>query len=117
HGVAGEQFAKVNPFTAADHEPFVNVFTLDYNSKASSSGEITIPESNQSTLPHEHIREMDRFPYRYLLGNSLLRMLCGVSTIPYCPKSNQKTSQSAVTKECWFQAMQEEIHKFDRLDV
>ncbi|GJY82517.1 retrovirus-related pol polyprotein from transposon TNT 1-94 [Tanacetum coccineum] len=55
HGVAGEQYAKVNPFTAADREPFVNVFPPDYNSEASSSREITIPESNQSTLPHEHI--------------------------------------------------------------
>ncbi|GJS91896.1 hypothetical protein Tco_0774532 [Tanacetum coccineum] len=25
HGVAGEQYAEVNPFAAADHEPFVNV--------------------------------------------------------------------------------------------
>ncbi|GJV37420.1 retrovirus-related pol polyprotein from transposon TNT 1-94 [Tanacetum coccineum] len=57
HGVAGEQYAEVNPFAAADPEPFVNVFAPDYNSEASSSGEITIPESNQSTLPHEHIRK------------------------------------------------------------
>ncbi|GJR38934.1 hypothetical protein Tco_1214618 [Tanacetum coccineum] len=57
HGVAGEQFAEVNPFAAADPEPFVNVFAPDYNSEASSSREITIPESNQSTLPHDHIRK------------------------------------------------------------
>ncbi|GJZ44734.1 retrovirus-related pol polyprotein from transposon TNT 1-94 [Tanacetum coccineum] len=44
HGVAGEQYAEVNPFAAADPEPFVNVFAPDYNSEASSSGEITIPE-------------------------------------------------------------------------
>ncbi|GJQ97314.1 retrovirus-related pol polyprotein from transposon TNT 1-94 [Tanacetum coccineum] len=37
HGVASEQYAKVNPFTAADREPFVNVFPPDYNSEASSS--------------------------------------------------------------------------------
>ncbi|GJS00361.1 retrovirus-related pol polyprotein from transposon TNT 1-94, partial [Tanacetum coccineum] len=55
HGVAGEQYAEVNPFVAVDPETFVNVFTLDYNSEASTSREITIPESNQSTLPHEHI--------------------------------------------------------------
>ncbi|GKB72650.1 retrovirus-related pol polyprotein from transposon TNT 1-94 [Tanacetum coccineum] len=57
HGVAGEQYAEVNPFAAADPEPFVNVFTPDYNSEASSSREITIPELNQSTQPHEHIRK------------------------------------------------------------
>ncbi|GKF82500.1 hypothetical protein Tco_0244156 [Tanacetum coccineum] len=55
HGIAGEQYAEVNLFTAADPKPFVNVLAPDYNFKASSSGEITIPESNQSTLPHEHI--------------------------------------------------------------
>ncbi|GKB52439.1 retrovirus-related pol polyprotein from transposon TNT 1-94 [Tanacetum coccineum] len=36
-------------------------------------------------------------------------MLCGASTIQYCP--------SVVTEDCWFQAMQDEIHEFDRLDV
>ncbi|GJV25876.1 retrovirus-related pol polyprotein from transposon TNT 1-94 [Tanacetum coccineum] len=40
HGVAGEQYAEVNLFTAADHEPFVNVFTPDPTTEASSSGEI-----------------------------------------------------------------------------
>ncbi|GJY25477.1 retrovirus-related pol polyprotein from transposon TNT 1-94 [Tanacetum coccineum] len=29
HGVAGEQYAEVNPFAAADPEPFVNVFAPD----------------------------------------------------------------------------------------
>ncbi|GJV79175.1 hypothetical protein Tco_1515045 [Tanacetum coccineum] len=49
HGVAGEQYAEVNPFAAADHEPFVNVFALDPTSEASSFGEIMMPELNQST--------------------------------------------------------------------
>ncbi|GKG24595.1 hypothetical protein Tco_0395223, partial [Tanacetum coccineum] len=40
HGVAGEQYAEVNPFTVADHEPFINVFAPDPTSEASSSGEI-----------------------------------------------------------------------------
>ncbi|GJR98464.1 hypothetical protein Tco_0270638 [Tanacetum coccineum] len=48
---------------------------------------------------------------------SLLRMLCGASTISYCPKVKPKNFKSAATKDCWFQAMQDEIHKFDRLDV
>ncbi|GJU69389.1 retrovirus-related pol polyprotein from transposon TNT 1-94 [Tanacetum coccineum] len=57
HGVAGEQYAEVNSFAAADPEPFVNVFALDPTSEASSSGEIMMPELNQSTQPHEHIRK------------------------------------------------------------
>ncbi|GJV81411.1 retrovirus-related pol polyprotein from transposon TNT 1-94 [Tanacetum coccineum] len=32
-------------------------------------------------------------------------------------KVEQKNFKSAVTKDCWFQAMQDEIHEFDRLDV
>ncbi|GJW48376.1 hypothetical protein Tco_0080022 [Tanacetum coccineum] len=56
HGLAGEPAAEVNPFAAADLEPFVNVFAPDYNSEASSSREINIPESSQSTR-HHFIRE------------------------------------------------------------
>ncbi|GKA41289.1 retrovirus-related pol polyprotein from transposon TNT 1-94 [Tanacetum coccineum] len=54
-GVAAKQSAEVNPFAAPDQEPFVNVFAPDYNYEASSSREITIPEPNQSTQPHEYI--------------------------------------------------------------
>ncbi|GJS87214.1 retrovirus-related pol polyprotein from transposon TNT 1-94 [Tanacetum coccineum] len=69
-GVAGEQYAKVNPFAAADLEPFVNVFAPGYNSEASSSREINIPESNQSTLPHDHIRKWtDSHPLDNIIGN------------------------------------------------
>ncbi|GJU37544.1 retrovirus-related pol polyprotein from transposon TNT 1-94 [Tanacetum coccineum] len=70
HGVAGEQYAEVNPFAAADPEPFVNVFAPDPTSKASSSGEIMMPEPNQSTQPHEHIRKWtDSHPLDNIIGN------------------------------------------------
>ncbi|GKF18000.1 hypothetical protein Tco_0062918 [Tanacetum coccineum] len=70
HGVAGEQYAEFNPFVAADPKPFVNVFAPDYNSEASTSREISIPESNQSTLPHEHIRKWTDFhPFDNIIGN------------------------------------------------
>ncbi|GJW88898.1 hypothetical protein Tco_0164238 [Tanacetum coccineum] len=55
HGVAVEQSFEVNPFSAADPEPFVNVFAPDSNSEASSSGAITTTKPNQSTQPHEHL--------------------------------------------------------------
>ncbi|GJW86860.1 hypothetical protein Tco_0162200 [Tanacetum coccineum] len=70
HGVAGEQYAEVNPFAAADHEPFVNVFAPDPTTEASSSGEIMMPELNQSTQPHEHIRKWtDSHPLDNIIGN------------------------------------------------
>ncbi|GJU35758.1 hypothetical protein Tco_1184112 [Tanacetum coccineum] len=55
----GEQFAEVNPFAAADPEPFVNVFTPDPTSEASSSGEIMMPELNNPLQPLLNISEMD----------------------------------------------------------
>ncbi|GKB80578.1 retrovirus-related pol polyprotein from transposon TNT 1-94 [Tanacetum coccineum] len=102
-----EQYAEVNPFAAADHEPFVNVFAPDPTSEASSSGEIMMPELNQSTQPHEHIRKWtDSHPLDNIIGN------------PSRPKKSKlKNFQSAATEDCWFQAMQDEIHEFDRLDV
>ncbi|GJZ06928.1 integrase, catalytic region, zinc finger, CCHC-type containing protein, partial [Tanacetum coccineum] len=49
---------------AGDLEPFVNVFAPDPTSKASSSGEIMMPELNQSTQPHEHIwKWTDKYRY------------------------------------------------------
>ncbi|GKF92365.1 hypothetical protein Tco_0279084, partial [Tanacetum coccineum] len=57
HGVAADHSFEVNPFGPANHEPFVNVFAPDPSSEASSSGEISIAASNQSTQPHEHLRK------------------------------------------------------------
>ncbi|GKD04100.1 retrovirus-related pol polyprotein from transposon TNT 1-94 [Tanacetum coccineum] len=50
HGVAAEQSFEVNPFSAADPEPFVNVFAPDSNSEASSSGNPFRPVSTQKQL-------------------------------------------------------------------
>ncbi|GKD84403.1 retrovirus-related pol polyprotein from transposon TNT 1-94 [Tanacetum coccineum] len=55
HGVAAGHSFKVNHFTLANHKPFVNVFSLDPSSEASSSGDILIAESIQSTQTHEHL--------------------------------------------------------------
>ncbi|GJS11661.1 retrovirus-related pol polyprotein from transposon TNT 1-94 [Tanacetum coccineum] len=116
-----------NILSPADPEPFVNVFAPDYNSEASSSGEITIPESNQSTLPHEHIRKWtDSHPLDNIIGNpsrpvSTQKQLatdalwCFYNSV--LSKVEPKNFTSAVTEDCWFQAMQEEIHEFDQLDV
>ncbi|GJS28956.1 retrovirus-related pol polyprotein from transposon TNT 1-94 [Tanacetum coccineum] len=71
-GVSAGHSFEVNPFVAADLEPFVNLFAPYHNSEASSSGIV---------------------------------------------KFGTKTFKYAVTEDCWFQAMQDEIHEFDRLDV
>ncbi|GKE72574.1 retrovirus-related pol polyprotein from transposon TNT 1-94, partial [Tanacetum coccineum] len=76
HGVAGEQYAEVNLFAAADPEPFVNVFAPNPTSEASSSREIMMPELNQSTQSHEHIRKWtDSHPLDNILGNPFRPLL------------------------------------------
>ncbi|GJX70908.1 retrovirus-related pol polyprotein from transposon TNT 1-94 [Tanacetum coccineum] len=124
---AGEPSAEVNPFAAADPDPFVNEFAPDNNSEASSSGEINIPESSQSTQHHEHVRKWtDSHPIDNIIGNpsrpvSTRKQLatdalwCFYNSV--LSKVEPKNFQSAATEDCWFQAMQDEIHEFDRLDV
>ncbi|GJU02812.1 retrovirus-related pol polyprotein from transposon TNT 1-94 [Tanacetum coccineum] len=126
-GVAAEQSAEVNPFAATDQEPFVNVFAPDTNSEASSSGDITIPEINQSTQPHEHIwKWTDSHPLDNIIGNpsrpvstqkqlTMDALWCFYNSV--LSKVKPKNFKSAVTEDCWFQAMQDEIYEFDRLDV
>ncbi|GJV50645.1 retrovirus-related pol polyprotein from transposon TNT 1-94 [Tanacetum coccineum] len=127
HGVATEHSFEVNPFAATEHEPFVNVFAPDPNSEASSSGVITITAPNQSTQPHEHLRKWtDSHPLDNIIGNpsrpvSTRKQLatdalwCFYNSV--LSKVEPKNFKSAVTEDCWFQAMQDEIHEFDRLDV
>ncbi|GJV53536.1 retrovirus-related pol polyprotein from transposon TNT 1-94 [Tanacetum coccineum] len=86
-GVAAEHLFEVNPFPAADPEPFVNVFAPDHNSKASSSG-------------------------KQLAIDALWCFYNSVQS-----KVEPKNFKLAVTEDCWFQAMQDEIQEFDRLDV
>ncbi|GKA39465.1 putative ribonuclease H-like domain-containing protein [Tanacetum coccineum] len=127
HGVATKHSFEVNPFAAIEHEPFVNVFAPDLNSKASSSEILTITTSNQSTQPHEHLRKWtDSHPLDNIIGNpsrlvSTRKQLatdalrCFYNLV--LSKVEPKNFKSAVTEDCWFQAMQDEIHEFDRLDV
>ncbi|GJQ95804.1 hypothetical protein Tco_0006943 [Tanacetum coccineum] len=126
-GVAAEHSFEVNPFAAADPEPFVNVFAPDHNSEASSSGVIERIKSNQTTQPHEHLRKWTtshpidniiRNPSRPVSTRKQLAtdaLWCFYNSV--LSKVEPKNFKSVVTEDCWFQAMQDEIHEFDRLDV
>ncbi|GJV49355.1 retrovirus-related pol polyprotein from transposon TNT 1-94 [Tanacetum coccineum] len=127
HGVVAEQSFEVNLFSAADPEPFVNVFAPDSNSEASLSGVITTTKPNQSTQPHEHLRKWtDYHPNDNIIGSpsrpvstqkqvATDALWCFYNSV--LSKVEPKNFNSAVTENCWFQAMQDEIHEFDRLDV
>ncbi|GJX34404.1 retrovirus-related pol polyprotein from transposon TNT 1-94 [Tanacetum coccineum] len=126
-GVVAEHLFEVNPSAAADPEPFVNVFAPDHNSEASSSGVIARTESNQTTQPHEHLQKwiashpidnIIRNPSRPVFTRKQLAtdaLWCFYNSV--LSKVEPKNFKSAVTEDCWFQAMQDEIHEFDRLDV
>ncbi|GJS37007.1 copia protein [Tanacetum coccineum] len=127
HDVADEHSFKVNPFAAADPTPFVNVFAPDLNSEASSSGVIMTTEPNQSIQPHEHLQKWtDSHPIDNIIRNpsrpiSTQKQLatdalwCFYNSV--LSKVKTKNFKSAFTKDCWFQAMQDEIDEFDRLDI
>ncbi|GJV83661.1 retrovirus-related pol polyprotein from transposon TNT 1-94 [Tanacetum coccineum] len=69
--IAESTLIEDNPFAHVDNDPFINVFSLEPSSEASSSEDLIKPKNFKSTI----------------------------------------------TDDCWFQAMQDEIHKFDRLQV
>nr|GEZ52644.1 retrovirus-related Pol polyprotein from transposon TNT 1-94 [Tanacetum cinerariifolium] len=95
-----------NPFAPVDNDPFVNVFALEPRSEASSSGD-DHPLDNVIGNPYRpvSIRKQLATDALWCFYNSVLS------------KVEPKNFKSAITKDCWFQAMQDEIHKFDRLQV
>ncbi|GJQ94925.1 retrovirus-related pol polyprotein from transposon TNT 1-94, partial [Tanacetum coccineum] len=67
---SAHQSSSVHHGVATEHEPFVNVFAPNPNSKASSSGTLMIPTPNQSTQPHEHLwKWTDSHPLDNIIGN------------------------------------------------
>nr|GEU35598.1 hypothetical protein [Tanacetum cinerariifolium] len=87
-GVADNKSFEVNPFAPANNIPFVNIFTLESSSKASSSEDV--------------ILAIDAL---WCFYNSVLS------------KVEPKNFKSVVTEDCCFEAVQEEIHEFDRLQA
>ncbi|GJR45781.1 retrovirus-related pol polyprotein from transposon TNT 1-94 [Tanacetum coccineum] len=124
---AGSTIIEDNPFAHADNETFVNVFTLEPRSEASSSGDASSAESTHVTQPHHHLRKWSKdHPLDNVIGNpsrpvSTRKQLatdalwCLYNSV--LSKVEPKNFKSAVTEDCWFQAIQDEIHEFDRLQV
>ncbi|GKB33310.1 retrovirus-related pol polyprotein from transposon TNT 1-94 [Tanacetum coccineum] len=95
-GVAAEStLMKDNTFAHVDNNPIINVFALEPSSDASSSGDLCLVESPKQLATDA----------LWCLYNSVLL------------KVEPKNFKSAITEDCWFQAMQDEIHEFDRLQV
>nr|GEX79198.1 hypothetical protein [Tanacetum cinerariifolium] len=77
-----------NPLAPVDNDPFVNVFSLEPSFEASSSRD------------------------KKLATDALL---CFYNSV--LSKVKPKNFKFAITEDCWFQATQDKIHKFDRLQV
>nr|GEU39566.1 retrovirus-related Pol polyprotein from transposon TNT 1-94 [Tanacetum cinerariifolium] len=118
---------EVNPFALADSEPFVNIFALDPSSEVSSSKETSIVDSNQSTQPHKHLQNWtNSHPINNIIRNPSrpvsTRKQLATDALWYFYNSillkvEPKDFKSAINEDCWFEATQEEIHEFDRLQV
>ncbi|GJR52071.1 retrovirus-related pol polyprotein from transposon TNT 1-94 [Tanacetum coccineum] len=68
---AGSAIIEDNPFTRASNDPFVNVFTPEPSSEASSSGDVCSAESTHVTQPRHHLRKWCKdHPFENVIGNS-----------------------------------------------
>ncbi|GKA82632.1 retrovirus-related pol polyprotein from transposon TNT 1-94 [Tanacetum coccineum] len=90
-----------NPFTPVDNHPFINVFAPEPSSEASSFGDLSSSESPYVSQILHHLEKWSKdHPLDNIIGN------------PF-----RLNFKSTITEDCWFQAMQDEIYEFDRLQV
>nr|GEU97621.1 integrase, catalytic region, zinc finger, CCHC-type, peptidase aspartic, catalytic [Tanacetum cinerariifolium] len=114
-----------NTVALIDNNPFVNVFALEPHSEASSSGDISL---TKSTYVSQTLHHLNKWSKDHQLDNVIGNPSRSVSTRKqlvtdalWClyssvlSKVEPKNFKSAITEDCWFQAMQDKIHEFDRL--
>ncbi|GJR89852.1 retrovirus-related pol polyprotein from transposon TNT 1-94 [Tanacetum coccineum] len=126
-GVAAGPTIKDNPFAYVDNDPFINVFAPEPSFDESSSGDVSSAESTQVVHPHIHLGKWSKdHPLDNVIGNpSCLvsnrkqlatdALWCLYNSV--LSKVKPKHVDTAMDEACWFEAMQEEIHEFDRLQV
>ncbi|GJR89917.1 gag-pol polyprotein, partial [Tanacetum coccineum] len=127
-GVAAESTIREdNPFAPVDNDSFINVFASEPSSKASSSGDLSSAESPYVTQTLHHLGKWSKdHPLDNIIGNpsrpvstrkklATEALWCLYNSV--MSKVKPKNFKSAITEDCWFQAMQDEIHKFDQLQA
>ncbi|GJV24764.1 putative ribonuclease H-like domain-containing protein [Tanacetum coccineum] len=126
-GVAAGPIIEDNPFAQADNNPFEHVFAPKLSSAESSLGDVSAAESTQASQPHDHLVKWSK---EHPMENIIVNASRLVSTQKQLPtddlwcfynfvllKVEPKNFKTAVNEDYWFDAIQEEIHKFDRLQV
>ncbi|GJU27577.1 hypothetical protein Tco_1166198 [Tanacetum coccineum] len=126
-GVAAGPILEDNPFAQAAIDPFENPFALEPSSAESSSRDVNTAEPIYVTQPHDHLRKWTRdYPIDNIVGNpsrpvSTRKQLA--TDALWCfyhsvlSKVEPKNFKSAISETSWFEAMQDKIHEFDRLQV
>ncbi|GKC77162.1 retrovirus-related pol polyprotein from transposon TNT 1-94, partial [Tanacetum coccineum] len=110
-----------------EDNPFINVFGLEPSSEESSSGNVSSAESTQVIQPHNHLGKWSKdYPMDNVIGNpsrsvSTKKQLA-TDALWYLynyvlSKVEHKNVKTAMDEVCWFEAMQEEIQEFYRLQV
>ncbi|GKA98051.1 integrase, catalytic region, zinc finger, CCHC-type containing protein [Tanacetum coccineum] len=97
HGVATEHSFEVNLFVATEHSFEVNPFAATEHKPFVN---VFAPDPNSEASSS---------------GLATDALWCFYNSV--LSKVEPKNFKSTVTEDCWFQAMQDEIHEFDRLDV
>nr|GEU80169.1 hypothetical protein [Tanacetum cinerariifolium] len=127
-GVSAEStFMEDNPVAPVVNNPFINVFALEPTSAASSFGDVS---STESTYVSQTLHHLSKWSKDHPLDNVISNPSRPVSTRKqlainslWClynsviSKVKPKNFKSAITEDCWFQTMQDDIHEFNRLQV
>nr|GEW13068.1 hypothetical protein [Tanacetum cinerariifolium] len=124
---AESTFMKDNLVAPVDTNPFINVFAPEPSSDASSSGDVSSTESTYVSQTLHHLSKWSKdHPFDNVIGNpsrpvstkkqlAIDALWCLYNSV--LSKVEPKNFKSAITEDCWFQAMQDEIYEFDRLQV
>ncbi|GJS04651.1 retrovirus-related pol polyprotein from transposon TNT 1-94 [Tanacetum coccineum] len=126
-GVVAGPTIEDNPFAQTGNNSFVNMFAPEPSSDESSSGDVSSVESTQAVHPHTHLgkwskdRLLDNVignPSRLVSTRKQLAtdaLWCLYNSV--LSKVEPKNVKTAMDEAWWFEDMQEEIYKFDRLQV
>ncbi|GKC13764.1 retrovirus-related pol polyprotein from transposon TNT 1-94, partial [Tanacetum coccineum] len=126
-GVAAGPTIEDTSITQADLHPSVNPVAGEPSSAQSTSGDVSLAEPNQVNQPPDHLRKWTKdHPLDNIVGNpsrpvSTRKQLasdalwCCYHTV--LSKVEPKNFKMAVNEDSWFEAMQDEIHEFDRLKM
>nr|GEU29471.1 zinc finger, CCHC-type [Tanacetum cinerariifolium] len=126
-GVAAGPTIEDTQITQATPHPSIYPLAREPSSAHSSSGDVSVAEPNQVNQPPVHLRKwLKDHPLDNIVGNPsrpvTTRKQLASDALWYCyhtvlSKVEPKNFKMAITKNCWFEAMQDKIYEFDRLEV